>query len=281
MNILEAIILGIIQGLSEFLPVSSSGHLSLASHFFNGGGDETVTMIIVLHLGTLLSVTVAFWSKLKELAKEAFSMLRDIPAGRFRRKGMNPKRRFILMLIVSLLPLCVFYVFKDFFENIASDDDIITEGFAFIFTALLLFVSSTIKNGKRLAGETTVRAALFIGVCQGVALVPGISRSGSTISAGLMCGLKRSEAVEYSFILSIPVILAGAVVKLGDPGFAQDLNIMPLLVGFAVSAAVGYFSVRIMKYLVGNGKFVVFAWYTLILGIITICAGVFERMSVS
>ena len=287
MTILEGILQGILQGLTEFLPVSSSGHLSLFQHFFGLDGESAVTMTIVLHLGTLVAVFIAFWDKIKDLIFEAFRLLRDIFTGKFKWKTMNPERRMIMMIIVSILPLVGFYRFKDFFEKLGSDSDILVEGFAFLYTSALLFLSAKVSaKGEhfaaksKTAGETTVPAALTIGVFQGVALVPGISRSGSTISAALFTGMKREDAVEYSFILGIPVILAGAAVKLGDASASEiSENILPLLVGFAVAAVSGYFAIRLIKMLVVNDKFRIFAWYTLVLGIVVIGLGLYENIS--
>lgn len=286
MSIIEAILQGILQGMTEFLPVSSSGHLSLFQHFTGLDGESAVTMTIVFHLGTLVAVFAAFWDKIKKLIVEAFRMLGDIFTGKFKWKTMNPERRMIMMIIVSILPLFVFYIFKDFFERLSSDSDIIIEGIAFLYTSALLFLSGRCgRNGgahyasEKTAGETTVPAALTIGVFQGIALVPGISRSGSTISAALFTGMKREDAVEYSFILGIPVILAGAVVKLGEASSAEiSANLIPLLVGFVVSAVAGYFAIRLIKMLVTNDKFHVFAWYTLVLGIVVIGLGLYEKI---
>ncbi|MEZ3455274.1 MAG: undecaprenyl-diphosphate phosphatase [Oscillospiraceae bacterium] len=279
MSIIEAILQGILQGLTEFLPVSSSGHLSLFQHFTGLDGEGAVTMTIVFHLGTLAAVFIAFWDKIKKLIFEAFRMLKDIFTGKFKWKTMNPERRMIMMIIVSILPLFGFYIFRDFFERLSSDSDIIVEGVAFLYTSALLFMSMKYGKGCRTAGETTVPAALTIGVFQGIALVPGISRSGSTISAALFTGMKREDAVEYSFILGIPVILAGAVVKLGEASSAEiSANFVPLLVGFVVSAIAGYFAIRLIKMLVVNDKFHVFAWYTLALGIAVIGLGLYEKL---
>ncbi len=278
MSIIEAILQGILQGLTEFLPVSSSGHLALFQHFTGLNGEGAVTMTIVFHLGTLVAVFIAFWEKIKALIFEAFRMLRDIFTGKFKWKTMNPERRMIMMIIVSILPLFGFYIFKDFFEDITSDTDIIVEGCCFLYTAALLFLSMKYGGGTRSAGETTVPSALAIGVFQGIALLPGVSRSGSTISAALFTGMKREDAVEYSFILGIPVILAGAVVKLGEASASEvKANILPLAVGFIVSAIAGYFAIRLIKMLVVNDKFHIFAWYTLALGIAVIAVGVYER----
>lgn len=284
MTILEGFLQGILQGLTEFLPVSSSGHLSLFQHFTGLDGEGAATMTIVLHLGTLAAVFTAFWEKIKALIFEAFRLIRDVFTGKFRWKEMNPERRMIMMIIVSILPLFGFYIFRNFFKGLEEDTDILVEGFAFLYTSALLFLSTRVggenSRPKKTAGETTVPAALTIGVFQGIALVPGISRSGSTISAALFTGMKRADAVEYSFILGIPVILAGAVVQLGDAaGSELTANIIPLAVGFAAAAVSGYFAIRLTKLLVANDKFRVFAWYTLVLGIAVIALALYENFN--
>lgn len=277
MTIFEAIIQGIVQGLTEFLPVSSSGHLSLFQHFTNLDGEGAAAMTIILHMGTLFAVFVAFWEKIRKLIVEAFRMLGDIFTGKFRWKTMNPERRMIMMIIISILPLFGFYIFKDFFKSLEEDTSILAEGIAFLYTSALLFLSTKCGNGKKTAGETTVPAALTIGVFQGIALVPGISRSGSTICSALFTGMKREDAVEYSFILGIPVMLAAAVVELGGAsGSGLAGNILPLIISFIVSAIVGYFAIWLVKAFVMNDKFSIFAWYTLALGIIVVIIAIYE-----
>ncbi|MBQ8569721.1 MAG: undecaprenyl-diphosphate phosphatase [Oscillospiraceae bacterium] len=281
MSILEAILQGIIQGLTEFLPVSSSGHLSVFQHFFGIEGEEAALSTIVMHLGTLVAVFAAFSKKIKKLILEFFSMVKDIFKRKFTFKDMNPNRRMIVMIIVSILPLFGFYIFKDFFSGMSSDSDIILEGCAFLYTSILLFIADRHSDGTKRAGETTVASALTIGIFQGIALVPGISRSGSTISGALLTGMKREDAVEYSFILGIPVIMAGALVQIKDLGSsAESSTIIALVVGFVVSAVTGYFAISLLKWLIKQNKFKVFSIYTLILGIVVISAGVLEKTGV-
>lgn len=282
MSVLEAFLQGLIQGFTEFLPVSSSGHLSLFQHFFGLNGENAVAVTLVLHLGTLIAVFVAFWNKIKRLIVEFFRMLGKIFTGKFKFRESSPEQRMIIMLIVSILPLFVFYIFKDFFEGLASDSDIIVEGIGFLYTSALLFLSTSKRfaDGKHTCGDVTAGSALLIGAFQGVALVPGISRSGSTISAGLLTGLKREDAVEYSFILGIPIILAGSLLKLKDIGGASEsIGILPLIVCFVVAAVAGYFAIRLIKLLVVSDKFRIFAYYTLVLGIIVLCAGIYEHVT--
>lgn len=282
MSVFEAIMQGIIQGLTEFLPVSSSGHLSLFQHFFGINGDTAVTMTLVLHLGTLIAVFAAFWARIKKLVLEFFSMAKDIFKGKFSFKNMNAERNMICMIVVSIIPLFVFYIFKDFFSSLASDASIIAEGIGFLYTSAILFLctSKACMNGKRTCGDVTVRAALFIGVFQGIALVPGISRSGSTIAASTVAGLKREEAVDYSFILGIPVILAGSLVSLAEMGEAsQNIGLLPLAVSFVVAAVSGYLAIKLIKLLIMSDKFRVFAFYTLILGVVVLGTGIYEAVS--
>ncbi len=277
MTVIEALIQGIIQGATEFLPVSSSGHLSVFQHFTGIQGDEAVLSTMVMHLGTLVAVFIAFWDKIKTLILEAFKMLKDIFTGKFKFSQMNGSRRMIVMIIVSILPLFVFYIFKDIFLSLQSDGDIFAEGLAFLFTSALLMTADKHKEGNKTAGETTVGAALFIGVFQGIALVPGISRSGSTISSAMLTGMKREEAVEYSFILGIPVILAGAVVEAGDLANSVQIPAAALIAGFIASAVTGYFAIRLLKWMIKTDRFKIFSIYTGILGVLVIAAGFLEK----
>lgn len=280
MNLLESILQAVIQGLTEFLPVSSSGHLSLFQHFFDLDGEGALLNSVVLHLGTLLAVFIAFHQTIAVLVAEFFQTVKDIFTGRFKWKSMNASRRMIIMIILSILPLFGFYIFKDFFTALSEDSSIIAEGIGFLYTSALLFLSDRCVKGKKKPGEATAGDALTIGVFQGIALVPGISRSGSTISAALLRGLSREAAVEYSFILGIPVILAGALVEFKD-AVQQEAAIewLPLSVGFLVAAVTGFFSIKMIKWLVKNDRFKIFALYTLILGILVLGAGIYEAVS--
>ena len=280
MSVIEAILQALIQGFTEFLPVSSSGHLSLFQHFTGIDGEGGVMMTLILHLGTLLAVFVVFRQTIWNLIKEFFHMIKDIFTGKFKIKEMNPDRRFIIMIIVSILPLFAFYVFKDFFTSLSSDEDIIVEGCAFIYTSILLFFADKCVSGHKSSGEVNFASALTIGIFQGIALVPGISRSGSTISSALFCGLKRDSAVEYSFILGIPVIAAGTLLSIKDIGAdaIAEIQILPLVIGFIVSAIAGVLAIKLIKWLVVKNRFKIFSFYTLILGVATISVGICEKI---
>ena len=279
MNIFEAIMQGIIQGLTEFLPVSSSGHLSLYQHFTGNSGEGALLFSAVLHLGTLVAVFTAFRKTIWELIKELGFMIKDIFTGKFKWKEMNPPRRAIIMMIISLLMLIPFYIFKDFFEGVSEDSDIIVEGICFLYTATILFFSDRCVKGNKKFGDITVKNAVTVGAFQGVALLPGVSRSGSTISGGLFCGFERETAVQYSFILGIPAILGGCLLQVKDAVDQKAMDIEPLnfAVGFIVSAIVGICAIKMVNWLVKSDKFKIFAVYTLILGVVVIGIGFFEH----
>lgn len=279
MSFLEAIMQGIIQGLTEFLPVSSSGHLSLYQHFTGNNGEGALLFSAILHLGTLVAVFIAFRKTICDLIIELFSMLKDIFTGKFKWSTMNPQRRAIVMMVISLSLLIPFYIFKDYFERISEDADIVTEGICFLYTSAILFISDRWVKGNKKFGDITVKNAVTVGAFQGIALLPGVSRSGSTISSGLFCGFERGTAVEYSFILGIPAILGGCLLQVKDAveQKATDIDILNFGVGFVVSAVVGICAIKMVNWLVKSDKFKIFAIYTFILGIVVTGIGIFEH----
>ena len=276
---ISVIIQGIIQGLTEFLPISSSGHLSVAQHFL--GIEEAGLLIsIVLHLGTLVAVFIAFYKDIWGLIKEFFLTFRDIFTGRFSWNNMNDSRRMLFMVIIATLLLVPAYFVKDFFTCMEGDGDIIFEGCAFMFTALLLFLSDACVKGFKTGKDMKVREAVAVGLFQCVALFPGVSRSGSTITTGLFCGLTRETAVKFSFILGIPAILGGSVLEIKDAlESGTEFNIPVLLIGFIVAAAVGVLSIKLVSLVTQKNKFKWFGVYVLILGLLCVGAGVYETVT--
>ena len=279
MDYLSVIIQGIIQGLTEFLPVSSSGHLSVVQHFLNVGEESLITSI-VLHLGTLVAVFIAFFPTIWGVIKEFFLTIRDIFTGKFSWKEMNANRRMMFVVIIATLLLVPIYFFKDFFTRFEGDNDIIFEGAAFIFTAVLLFMSDKVIKGNKTGDKMTVTDAIAVGAMQCVALFPGVSRSGSTTAAGLFCGLTKETAVTFAFILGIPAILGGSVLELGS-AISSDIQLdwVGLGIGFVVSAVVGLLSIALVKWLIKKDKFKVFGIYTFILGLACIALGVYELVT--
>lgn len=279
MDIINIIIQGIIQGLTEFLPVSSSGHLSIAQHFMNVG-EESLIISIVLHLGTLLAVFCAFYKTIWGMIKEFFLTFKDIFTGQFSWKNMNDNRRMMFMVILATLLLVPAYFVKDFFTSVEGDGDIIFEGCAFIFTSILLFLSDACVKGFKTGKDMTIKDALTVGLFQCVALFPGVSRSGSTTAAGLFSGLTKETAVTYSFILGIPAILGGSILELGGAvNSGVEFDIVPLVVGFATAAVVGLLSIALVKLIIKHDKFKVFGVYTLILGLLCVGYGIFELVT--
>lgn len=281
MSIFDAVIQGIIQGLTEFLPISSSGHLSLYQHFTGNSGEAAGIYSILLHFGTLLAVMIAFRREILDMIKEFFSMAKEIAAGKFDKNNMNGSRRLIFLFVISLLPLCFFYFISDFYNSLSADNDIIVEGLCFLLTAALLIISGrSVKKGGTTAENMTWKQALGMGIAQGIAPLPGLSRSGSTISTGLILGVSREQAVSFSFIMGIPAVLAANILEIpGIVSGAVDINWAAAIIGMAVSLVVGIAAIKTVKILVKNDKFTKFAWYLVPLGIIVAGIGIFEHIT--
>ncbi len=280
MTIIEAIIQGIIQGLTEFLPISSSGHLALYQYFTGQGGETGALFSLVLHLGTLIAVFIAFWGTIRPLIVEFFAMLRDLFTGRIDWKRPNAKRRMIFLLIVSLLPLGVTFLVKDPVRAVAADNDIIVEGICFIVTGVLLMFADRCVKGRHNARDMSYRGALVIGAAQAVAPLPGISRSGSTLSMGLLLGLDQKFAVSFSFIMGIPAV-AGAILLDAKElvGGGLQIPLPALIAGLITSAVFGIIAIGMVRWLVMGEKLRYFSYYTLILGSAVTVAGIYEVIS--
>lgn len=280
MTIWDALIQGIVQGLTEFLPVSSSGHLSLVQYFTGNSGETGAMFSILLHLGTLIAVFIAFRKTIWELIVEAFAMLGDIFRGKFSFKTMNPQRRMIWMLLLSLVPLLFFVFIKDVYSSVASDNDIVVEGVCFVVTGVLLLLSDKLGSGKTNMATMRPRDALAMGIAQGIAPLPGISRSGSTVATGLFMGLDRSYAVTFSFIMGVPAVLGANVLELGDAlGEPFPLSMSVVLVGVLAAVVFGLLAIKMVQWLIHTDKYKYFGYYTLILGVAAIVIGLVEWKS--
>ncbi len=278
MTVFDAVMQGIIQGLTEFLPISSDGHLSIYQHFTGNYGESALVFTLMLHLGTLIAVFITYRKTIWELIQEGFSMLYDLFHGRLMKIQPNRTRKMIYMLIVTTIPLFGFVLIKDFITSFAEDSDIIVEGVCFLFTALMLFMAAKCVKGRKGAREMTVKDALIIGIFQGLAILPGVSRSGSTISSGLLLGYNKEYMVTYSFILSIPAILGACVLDIPEIVAAGMVYSWPVIIaGLVSSAIVGFIAIRLIRYLVVNDKFIIFSYYTFILGIVVFLIGLAER----
>lgn len=280
MTTFQAIIQGIVQGLTEFLPVSSSGHLSIVQHFFGVDGESGILFSILLHVATLLAVFIAFRKLICDLVMEFFRAVKDLCTGKFKFKTGNPNRYMVYMIILSLVPLIPAFFLKDFYEGLAADADIIVEGVCFLITAALMFLSGRWANGTKEALDITPRDALIVGCVQAIAPLPGISRSGSTITAGMFCGMERETAVQFSFIMGMPAVLASALVELKDlnaEAFAGT-SAMALILGFIVALVVGLAAIAMVKWLVTSNKFKIFGIYLSVLGVIVLILGIIEHI---
>lgn len=277
MSLIDAIIQAILQGLTEFLPVSSSGHLSLYQHFTGNNEEGALMFSAVLHLGTLVAVFVAFRKDIRELIMELGNICKDIVGRRFSFKEMNPQRRMIFMILLSCFCLAPFVFFKDWFESVGEDASIFAEGLCFLYTSAILFMSDKCPKGKKTPGDIKVKDSVSVGLFQGVALLPGVSRSGSTISAGLFSGFSRETSVKYSFILGIPVILISCLSEVVK-AFSSNVKVSVgnCAVGFIVAAAVGILAIKAVSWLVKTDRFKVFAFYTFVLGCVVVLVSFIE-----
>ena len=230
-------------------------------------------------MGTLAAVCTVFYKQIWELIKEFCLMVKDIFTGNFSIKDASPQRRVVFMYIISTALLIPFVIFKGVFEGFAEDGSILMEGICFLYTAAILFMADRTAKGSKRAVDMKYKDATTIGFFQGIALLPGVSRSGSTISAGLFCGLTREAAVSYSFILGIPAILGGCLIEVKD-GIAQeaDIGVLPCIIGFVVAAIVGFLAIKLVQMLIKSDKFKVFWIYLGILGAVVIIIAIIEAI---
>lgn len=275
MSLLEAIIQGIVQGVTEFLPVSSSGHLALYQYFTKMEAESTTFVMAVLHLGTLFAVFIAFYQTILELIGEAFAMLRDLLTFKFTLKNMNLNRKMIMMLIVATLPLLILIPFKSVYDGIVQQGNLIVLGACFLFTSTILFLADKKDHGRKAIKEMRYQNALVIGIFQALAILPGISRSGSTISSSLISGFSKEFAVKFSFILGIPAILGGSLIEIKDAmEVGSNIELLPMIAGFLAAAISGFISIKAIAWLVKTDKYKIFAIYTLIVGLVTLVLGI-------
>lgn len=270
MTYLTAIVLGLIQGVAEFLPVSSSGHLAIVQNFLNiGQTDEHLFFDVLLHLGTLAAVIIAYWRDVRGVVREGLYMvhLKRLPRGQ---KSDRLVRRMILFLIFATLPLAFVVFFKDAVESLYYNTFFI--GFALIATGFLLFAADRWGHGNKTVRNATIFDALIVGVSQMIAVVPGLSRSGTTISTGMLRGFDRSFAVQFSFLLSIPAVLGANLLSLIDAIQAGiNWSYVPMyLVGVAVAFVSGYLAIYFLRVIVQRGKFGGFAYYCWGAGLVTL-----------
>lgn len=304
-EILQAIIQGIVQGATEFLPVSSSGHLSLTQHFLNME-EPSLLFDVMLHMGTLVAVCIVYYKLIFRLLKAFGRMLKQIFTGKFHWSQMDSDENLVMMLIIGLVPLFLMFApvpgtgmkIKDFADLWATDSSVIVEGGALLVTSVLLCIAMV--KSKRMSARAELRAreqgedavvrpagrkrfnpidAVCVGLAQCVAAVfPGLSRSGSTLSVGLMRGINRQAALDYSFVLGIPAILAATLVSAKD-ALEEGVQVaaVPMIAGVITAAVVGFCAIKLLRWMVSSNKLLPFVIYTAILGIIVLIVGIIEQ----
>ena len=267
MTILEAIVLGVLQGITEFLPVSSSGHLVLMQHFL-GIKESQVFFDVMLHFGTLGAVIIVYYQLIGSLVRTGFFTLFQADFYRHPRLTISnsPDLRLIWFLLLGSIPTgLIALLFKDSIEAIFGKPMVVAG--MLIITGLILQLSRL--GQRRRQTETPLRAwhTPLVGIVQGLAIIPGISRSGSTISISLLLGLSPQVVAQYSFLLSIPAILGAVVLKLKDVG---EITIAPTVIvaGILTSFIVGYIALRFLLAMLNRGKFSIFSYYCFALGIV-------------
>lgn len=287
MNFLYAIIMGIIQGATEFLPVSSSGHLAIFQHLFNLNADTGVLFESLLHLGTLVAVCIVFWKDVKNLVIHGLGLIGDVFINGYswviskikhedrpmRKLITNAYRKFAALIIITSIPTAIIGLALSKVIESASRL-LIIPGVCLVITAIVLLLVDGRPGGIKKAKKTTYKDAAVIGVAQGIATLPGISRSGSTIAACLFCGMDRGFAVRYSFLASLPAIVGANILELrhiGSEAMSGSL-IASYIIGMIVAGLVGFVCIKVMINIVKKSRYQYFAYYCAAIGIISIVA---------
>lgn len=257
MSILEAIIMGILQGLTEFLPVSSSGHLELANYFFGIKGESNLQFTMAVHAATVLSTITVFYREIGQLFKGLFKF------------QMNTETRYIINIIISMIPIAVVgFFFRDTIEGLFTSN-LLLVGIMLLITACLLTFAGLAKPRT---GQITPGRAFVIGIAQALAALPGLSRSGATISTGLLLGVQRSEMSKFSFLMVlVPIIGMNLLELIGMKSGVASIGTWQLVCGFVAAYFTGTLACRWMIRIVNKGKLTWFAVYCAVVGIISIC----------
>ena len=260
MDWLQALALGIVQGLTEYLPVSSSGHLAIGSYLFGIEGEENLAFTVLVHVATVMSTFVVLWKEIDWILKGLFKF------------KMNDETKYFLNIVVSMIPIGIVGVFfKDTVEDIFGSGLLIV-GCCLLLTAVLLTFSYYAKPRQR--EHISLKDAFIIGLAQACAVLPGLSRSGSTIDTGLLLGNKKEKMAQFSFLMVIPPILGEALLDVlkaakGEEAFG-DISVLPLVVGFVAAFVSGCLACKWMINIVKKGKLIYFGIYCAIAGAVTI-----------
>lgn len=288
MTLIQAIVLGIIQGLTEFLPVSSSGHLAIMKNILRMNTDTGILYDVLLHVATLAAVCIVMYRDIAKLIIEFIGIVKDVctniaiffkgTSGQGKKKNFVPVvtssyRKFAVMVIISTIPTGIMGILlNDIIETVESE--LLVPGICLIATGVILLISDFLSDGKKRPKDATVGDSIMVGIAQGIATLPGLSRSGTTITAGLLCGFERKFAVKYSFIMSIPAILGALLLKLtklsSETVSASDVGIY--FVGMIFAAIVGFVALKLTIAIVQKKNFKYFAFYCLGIGAVSVIA---------
>lgn len=282
MNILKSILLGLVQGLTEFLPVSSSGHLAIFGKILGTNLDSEIYFNVLLHFGTLIAIIIVFHEDIWHMIQEFFQMLLIIFANFIvfikRRRGdtkytyfkvVNSNyKKLVLMIIISTIPTGIIGLFGGDFIELATNT-LWFVGICLIITSVLLMLADRKSDNTMKINKAKYSDAYFIGVAQGIATLPGISRSGATIATGMMLGFNKQLAIKYSFLMSIPAILGAVVVELGGNNnvVLGSANLPGYILGTITAAVSGYFAIKFMLKLIKNKSYKGFSIYCIIAGV--------------
>ena len=278
MTYFEATILGLVQGLAEFLPISSSGHLALLQSWFKIDESKVLLFTVLLHVGTLISVFIVYWKDIWELIVELVLTIRDLCTGKGLRMEERPVRKLGVMIIVATIPTAIIgFAFGDFFDSLYTS--VLPIGIGLIITGFLLVFAEKINTGNREIKQMNCRNAIFIGVVQGIAICPGISRSGSTLFGSLVCNLDRKFAVKFVFLISIPSILGSAILETPaaiEAGVTAS-QLGSVIWGMAVAAISGLVAIKGMIKIVSDKKLSWFSYYVWALGLAVVIYSFFVK----
>ena len=287
MTIVQAIILGVIQGLTEFLPVSSSGHLAIMKNILRVDLETGALYDVLLHVATLVAICIVMRKDIAKLILEFISIVRDVFTNflifidRITHKDdqyyikimTSAYRRFVVLIIVSSIPTAIIgFLLNDIIETV--ENELLVPGICLIATAVIILISDFLADGTKKPKDATVYDAFAIGTAQGIATLPGLSRSGTTITACILCGFDRKFAVKYSFIMSMPAIFGALILKLSkiSSETVTGGDIAVYIVGMVIAAVVGYFALIFTTKLVQKKSFKYFAFYCFGIGVVSIIA---------
>lgn len=272
MSILFAIICGIIQGAAEFLPVSSSGHLALFQNIFYNK-EVPMTFDILLHLGTLIAVFIVYWRDIFPLVPAFFTMLGKVFHKKFKLSDYTTNERMVVMVLIGTVPLVIAAFLGDTVEFLSSYT--LAVGIILILNSVMLYISDTLARGGVNNENVKPRNALVVGLCQVLAIMPGLSRSGTTITAGLTQSFDREFAVKYSFILSIPAIIGANVTSIPDilENPIPTSDVPAYIIGTVVALVCGVAAMKLLIFISRKANFRAFSYYTFAVGVLAIILG--------